>query len=232
MVRVSSFTLELSATMSPIDTVRPAKEPDAKSARVHKSFGHRIFSYRILVGLSAAVIGSFLVRPGHYYGHFDSTVRYFSVALVLAGLALRAWGAASAGRHTRTAAIEATDLATGGAYAYVRNPIYLGSMILGLGFVAFLGDPGMLLLYGLTFAVLYIAIIPAEEKFLRQKFPEGYARYSAAVPRLVPRLRPWSGARQRPPDWYAASGELRMALLLVAISGLIWVGLWIRGLLT
>jgi protein-S-isoprenylcysteine O-methyltransferase Ste14 len=230
MVRESSFTLELSATMSAIDTVRPAKQDAAKSARADKSFGHRIFSCRTLVGLSAAVIGSFLVHPGHYYGHFDSAVRYFSVALVLAGLALRAWGAASAGRHTRTAAIEAADLATGGAYAHVRNPIYLGSMILGLGFVGFLGDPWMLLLYALTFAVLYVAIIPAEEKFLQQKFPEDYARYSAAVPRLVPRLRPWSGARQRPPDWFAACGELRMALLLVIISGLIWMGLWVRGL--
>jgi hypothetical protein len=102
-------------------------------------------------------------------------------------------------------------------------------MILGLGFVGFLGDPWMLLLYGLTFAVLYVTIIPAEEEFLRQKFPEEYASYSAAVPRLIPRLRPWLGARQRPLDWFAASGELRVALMLVAISVLIWVSLWVRG---
>jgi len=215
--------------MNAIDTARLAKEKEAKPAPVDSRFGRRIFSYRTLIGLLAAVIGSLLVHPGHYYGRFDFAVRSFSIALVFAGLALRAWGAASAGRHTRTATIEAAELATGGAYAYLRNPIYLGSMILGLGFVGFLGDPWMLLLYGLTFAVLYVSIIPAEEEFLRQKFPKQYACYSAAVPRLIPRLRPWSGARQRPLDWLAASGEIRVALLLAIISGLIWVGLWIRG---
>jgi len=87
----------------------------------------------------------------------------------------------------------------------------------------------MLLLYGLTFAVLYISIIPAEEAFLRRKFPAEYARYSAAVPRLIPRIRPWSGSQRRSSDWVAATGELRVALLLLLIFGSLWMTLWIRG---
>jgi hypothetical protein len=103
-------------------------------------------------------------------------------------------------------------------------------MVLGFGFVGFLGDPWILLLCGLTFALLYVAIIPAEEAFLRKKFPEQYLRYSAAVPRLIPRLRPWSGAYQRPLDWRAASGELHVLLVLVITSVLLWVGVKLRGL--
>jgi len=209
----------------------PANKQEATPAPVNRGFGHQIFSRRTLIGLGAAVIGGLLFRPGHLYGRFELVVRSFSIALVLVGLALRAWGAASAGRHTRTDSIEAPELATGGAYGHVRNPIYLGSMILGLGFVGFLGDPWMLLLYGLTFSVLYVAIIPAEEKFLREKFPEQYLRYSAAVPRLIPRLRPWSGAYQRPLDWRAASGELHVLLLLVITTVLLWVGVNTRGFL-
>ena len=207
----------------------PANKQDAKPAPVNRGFGHRIFSLRTLIGMGAALIGGLLVRPGHFYGRFDLVVRSFSIVLVFVGLAIRAWGAASAGGHTRTDSIEAPELATGGAYGYVRNPIYLGSMVLGLGFVGFLGDPWMLLLYGLTFAVLYVAIIPAEEAFLREKFPEQYLRYSAAVPRLVPRLRPWSGAYQRELDWRSATGELHVLLLLVITSVLLWAGAKIRG---
>jgi protein-S-isoprenylcysteine O-methyltransferase Ste14 len=215
--------------MNAIDTESTTGKKDSEPKQTSSGFGKHIFSYRTMVGLSAAVLGSVFVHPGQAFGRYTFAARCCSVMLVLLGLALRAWGAASAGRHTRTAEIEADSLATGGPYAYLRNPIYLGSMILGLGFVGFLGDPWMLLLYGLTFAVLYITIIPAEEEFLRQKFPEEYASYSAAVPRLIPRLRPWLGARQRPLDWFAASGELRVALMLVAISVLIWVSLWVRG---
>jgi protein-S-isoprenylcysteine O-methyltransferase Ste14 len=215
--------------MNTVDNPPAAGEGDVTPSIARTGFRHRIFSCRTLVGLLAVAIGCLLVHPRNFYGDFDLAVKCFSVALVLAGLALRAWGAASAGRHTRTSAIEASQLATGGPYAYVRNPIYLGSMILGLGFVGFLSDPMMLLLYILTFAVLYISIIPAEEAFLRRKFPVEYARYSAAVPRLIPRLRPWLGAQQRPLDWVAAKGEVRVALLLILILGSLWVTLWIRG---
>jgi protein-S-isoprenylcysteine O-methyltransferase Ste14 len=216
--------------MNTIDNPPAAGEHRVNASIARTSFRHRIFSCRTLVGLLAVALGCLLVHPRNLYGHFDLAVKCFAVALVLAGLALRAWGAASAGRHTRTAAIEASQLATGGPYAYVRNPIYLGSMILGLGFVGFLSDPLMLLLYLLTFAVLYISIIPAEEAFLRQKFPDAYARYSAAVPRLIPRLRPWSGAQQRSLDWVAAKGEVRVALLLIAIFVSLWLSLWLRGI--
>jgi protein-S-isoprenylcysteine O-methyltransferase Ste14 len=215
--------------MNTIDNLPAAEEHDAAASIARTGFRHRVFSCRTLVGLLAVAVGCLLVNPRNFYGDFDLAVKCFSVALVLAGLALRAWGAASAGRHTRTAAIEASQLATGGPYAYVRNPIYLGSMILGLGSVGLLNDPMMLLLYILTFAVLYISIIPAEEAFLRRKFPAEYARYSAAVPRLIPRLRPWSGAQQRSLDWVAAKGEVRVALLLILIFGSLWVALWIRG---
>jgi len=215
--------------MNTIDNPPAARERDLNASIARTGFRHRIFSCRTLVGLLAVAIGCLLVHPRNFYGHFDLAVKCFSVALVLAGLALRAWGAASAGGHTRTAAIEASQLATGGPYAYVRNPIYLGSMILGLGFVGFLSDPMMLLLYGLTFAVLYISIIPAEEAFLRRRFPAEYARYCAAVPRLIPRIRPWSGSQRRSSDWVAATGELRVALLLLLIFGSLWMTLWIRG---
>ena len=62
------------------------------------------------------------------------------LSLVLAGLAIRMWAAGFAGRHTRSEQIEGSKLATTGPYAHLRNPIYLGSALLGVGMVLLIGD--------------------------------------------------------------------------------------------
>ena len=109
-----------------------------------------------------------------------------SSGLVALGLAIRMWAAACAGHHTRSGQIEAPRLITGGPYAFVRNPIYLGSLVLGLGMVGLLGDPWLLLPHALVFAVFFGMIVPAEEQFLAAQFGEEFARFCRAVPRAVP----------------------------------------------
>jgi protein-S-isoprenylcysteine O-methyltransferase Ste14 len=151
------------------------------------------------------------------------------VLLVVLGLGLRAWAGGSAGRHTRRATIEAPQLATGGPFAYVRNPIYLSSIILGLGMVGLLGDPWMFALYVLVFVFLYGAIVPAEEQFLRREFGEEYTRYCEHVPRLWPRLRRWSGARAAVFDRHVIFGEVRLGLVLVGIYAFLRACAWLRG---
>ena len=152
-----------------------------------------------------------------------------SVLLIVLGFGLRAWGAATAGGHTRSATIEAPTLVTGGPYAHVRNPIYLGSIILGLGAVGLLRDPTMLFLHAATFAGLYIAIIPAEEQFLRRRFQSQYQTYAQNVPRIVPRLSRWADATCRQPCWSAARGEAVLVCVLVAVCTLLRWAAWMRG---
>jgi protein-S-isoprenylcysteine O-methyltransferase Ste14 len=146
---------------------------------------------------------------------------------VVLGLALRAWAGGSAGGHTRTRSIEAPRLATAGPYAYVRNPIYLGSIVLGIGMVGLLGDPWMLLLCAAAFTFLYVSIIPAEERFLRGEFGAEYERYCAEVPRLLPRFIPWNGATPAEFNWHAARGEAHIALILIAIYVLLRGAAWL-----
>ena len=109
--------------------------------------------------------------------------------LVFAGLGVRVWAAGFAGRHTRSSKIEGSQLATAGAYAHVRNPIYLGSVILGIGMVILTGDRRLLLPCALTFLALYFGMIPAEEEFLSQKFQQEYEAYRLHVPRLLPQRK-------------------------------------------
>ena len=164
----------------------------------------------------AALAALFIQRQPMFGSHQEVGI-CFSIALVVAGLALRSWGGGSAGQHTRSGQIEAPQLTTGGPYAYVRNPIYLGSIVLGLGMIGLVSDPRLLVLYVLTFIILYTIIVPAEERFLQKAFGEHYERYRRAVPQMIPRLRPWQERTERPFDWRVLRGEACIAGILVVI---------------
>jgi protein-S-isoprenylcysteine O-methyltransferase Ste14 len=143
--------------------------------------------------------------------------RILSAILVLLGLGIRALAGGFAGRHTRTEQIEAPRLSTGGPYSLVRNPIYIGSMLIGLGMVGLLASWIALIPYIAVFAIFYFAVIPAEEQFLRRTFGRRYEEYCQNVPRLRPRLTPWQGREKRVFDWKPALGEWRVALAIPAI---------------
>jgi len=106
-----------------------------------------------------------------------------------AGFAVAALGVlirALASGHIRKNA----ELATTGPYAYTRNPLYLGSIIIAIGFV--IAARNIWIGFGALamFAFIYLPVIAAEEKYLRSAFP-GYDRYANQVPRLLPRLTPY-----------------------------------------
>ena len=205
-----------------MESASPAEETSSTLSRA-------IFSHRMQVGLAAVLVGAFVVRPGNIFGSHQALGVSVSIALVVLGLALRAWAGGCAGSHTRKATIEAPKLVTGGPFAHVRNPIYLASIILGLGMVGLLGDPWMLALYVGVFIFLYTAIVPAEEAFLRKTFPDEFARYCANVPRMFPRLRPWRDATPVQFDRAALIGEARLGLVLVGIYGFMRLAAWMRA---
>jgi protein-S-isoprenylcysteine O-methyltransferase Ste14 len=190
--------------------------PTRKDEMIHRT-RKWVFGSRLVVGLFAVCLSAFFIRPSFSTAGHERPWKLLGLALLLTGLFLRAWGAASAGRHTRSAHLEAETLATGGPYAYVRNPIYLGSMTLGLGMILLLGDPWMYLPYSATFGFLFFFIIPGEEEFLRLKFGSDYRNYAANVPRFLPRHLPWRGRKQVPLDPIAAVGEWRIISICAGI---------------
>lgn len=102
-----------------------------------------------------------------------------SLALVGPGLWLRAY----AGGYVR----KNTELTTTGPYAYTRNPLYLGSIMVAFGFAGASRSWIVLVVLALLFAAIYIPTILSEEEFLRQRFPD-FPGYAARVPRLLPRF--------------------------------------------
>jgi protein-S-isoprenylcysteine O-methyltransferase Ste14 len=102
-----------------------------------------------------------------------------SLAFVLPGLWLRGYAAGYVKKNR--------ELTQTGPYAHIRNPLYLGSILIAAGFaVALLSWPVALVL-ALGFAVIYIPVIASEERFLRATFPD-FDEYCRRVPRLIPRL--------------------------------------------
>jgi protein-S-isoprenylcysteine O-methyltransferase Ste14 len=179
--------------------------------------GQLVFPWRIALGAAAVVVGACIVRQRDVFGEYRAIGRTASLALVLLGLALRAWASASVGHHSRSGEIEAPHLVTSGPYAFVRNPIYLGSFILGLGMIGLLEDPWLLLPYSGVFIVFFFGIVAAEERFLESQFGEAYRRFRAGVPKLIPSLRPWRHRDAGSLCWRAARGEAVIGLALLII---------------
>jgi protein-S-isoprenylcysteine O-methyltransferase Ste14 len=84
------------------------------------------------------------------------------------------------------------ELTMTGPYAYVRNPLYLGSIVLGVGFALAARDIGIGVGLVLYFVVVYVPVIRGEQNYLRSTFP-GYAEYTRQVPSLVPRTLWFTG---------------------------------------
>src|SRR3984893_3580215 len=97
----------------------------------------------------------------------------FGTILILPGLLIRAL----ASGHVR----KNEALATSGPYAYTRNPLYLGSLLIGIGFAVAARSWWVGTCLVIMFFAIYLPVIRDEESFLRQKFPE-VAEYTQRVP--------------------------------------------------
>jgi protein-S-isoprenylcysteine O-methyltransferase Ste14 len=192
-------------------------------------FGQVVFPRRLWVGLAVVVIAALFVRPQAVFGRFQPAGTLASLGLILLGLAGRAWAAGCAGQHTRDARIDAPRLVTGGPYAFLRNPIYLASIVLGFGMVGLIGDPILLVLHLGVCVLLYAGIIPAEEQFLKERFGDAYAEYCNHVPRMWPRRSRWEKAEPVVFDRRAWLDQARLALILCGIYFGLHFAAWLRS---
>lgn len=101
-----------------------------------------------------------------------------SVLAILAGLVLRSWAAGTLCKQR--------VLATGGPYAWVRNPLYVGSFLMMVGFCTLLLEPALIAAMAVPVAIMYWLAVRDEEGLLAELFPDAWRDYAARVPRFVP----------------------------------------------
>ena len=103
-----------------------------------------------------------------------------------------AWDFAVRGRGTPAPVDPPRELIVTGAYKYVRNPMYLGVFAMVVGEAALYRAEVLLGYAGALLLAFHLFVTTYEEPTLRNKFGASHERYCAAVPRWLPRLRPWS----------------------------------------
>jgi protein-S-isoprenylcysteine O-methyltransferase Ste14 len=130
------------------------------------------------------------------------------------GLWLRAWATGHLAKDKR--------LATTGPYAYIRNPLYTGTLIVGAGILIAARDPLLGILFILAFSLIYLPVIELEEQHLREIFP-AYVSYAARVNRFFPISEYKAGQARFSWSLYFRNEEYKALIgFLLALGWLVW----------
>ncbi len=182
--------------------------------------------WRVPLGFVCAALFIFLARP-------QPLTLLIGGVVALCGLLVRAWAAGHIRKNDR--------LATSGPYAHTRNPLYLGSFILGLGFTVAAGGLGFTMaawrgwLLGCVFVALflgiYLPVMRVEAQTLAGLFGADYELYARRVPLFLPRLTPYregahTGAKFDA-SLYLRYREYRAALGLLIALGVLACKAWL-----
>jgi protein-S-isoprenylcysteine O-methyltransferase Ste14 len=156
-------------------------------------------------------------------------------AIALLGEFIRFSGVSWAGSETRTTGgVGGTFLIISGPFAYVRNPLYVGNLLMyfGLGIMSFALFPYLQIVAIIFFLIQYYFIVKEEEKYLREKFKDDYKGYCNHVSAFLPRLFPYKNSNVVQPPYNPKAGfrsETRSLQAFLGIS-LMLIILWlIRG---
>lgn len=167
---------------------------------------------RVPLGFIFAAVYIWLARPA-----------WWSIALgagvSLLGVLIRAL----ASGHVR----KNEELTTTGPYGHTRNPLYLGSIVIAIGFAIAARSLWIGIVLVVLFLAIYLPVIRSEEEFLRSKFAD-FDEYVERVPRLVPRLTsasPESGSFSR--DLYLRHREYNALIgTVLMVCALIFKLVW------
>ncbi len=132
---------------------------------------------RVPLGFVFAGVFLWLARPTWH-------TMLASLLLVVPGVWLRAYAAGYVRKNA--------ELTRTGPYAYTRNPLYLGSMMIAFGFAWAAASWIILVVLAALFFAIYLPTIRSEEAYLREHFA-GFDEYAKLVPRLLPRSLPLFG---------------------------------------
>jgi protein-S-isoprenylcysteine O-methyltransferase Ste14 len=134
--------------------------------------------------------------------------------LSILGLLLRGWAAGHLEKNT--------TLTDSGPYAWVRNPLYLGTLTTAAGLVVAARRWELGILFAAVFLLIYLPVVELEEQHLRKIFPN-FADYERRVSKLLPRPPKQPGTKHFRWAIYKKNEEYQAALgFLAALIVLIW----------
>lgn len=149
---------------------------------------------------------STLPARNHWLSFSAATIAVmaFGAACALIAAVLRTWGSAYIGYSTvHSLSMHGDGVVAGGPYRYVRNPLYLGIIMMTFALALLMPPSGAI--FSVVCIVLFeLVLIACEEPFLSAKLGESYTAYRSRVPRLVPALTPRIPPSDARADWRTA----------------------------
>jgi len=188
----------------------------------NKSWRNYLFTYRSYTPIPFLITMVLFASPTAL-----SLIIGFAVALL--GESIRFWGVSYAGSETRTTGtVGGTQLVTSGPYAHVRNPLYIGNilMYLGVGIMSNALVPWLQSIALAYFIFQYAAIVHLEEEYLRQAF-ENWENYSSRVPRFIPSLKKFHGVDTLSANFPRAFRSERSSLIALTLSTVLLLALYV-----
>lgn len=163
--------------------------------------------YADLVARLRVASGFVLVLAFAWFSRPDLRSLALGLPVSLAGLLLRGWATG----HLR----KNITLAEGGPYAYVRNPLYLGTLLVAVGLVIASQRWLLAALFGGVFVLVYLPVIELEEQHLAKLFPN-FRAYAERSPMLWPTLRPVKSSARFEWSQYVRNQEYQALLGFLA----------------
>jgi len=185
---------------------------------------NKLFSYRSYTPIPFIILMVIFAKP---------TITSLVVGFIIAffGEFLRLWGVSWAGSETRTTGgVGGSYLIISGPFAYIRNPLYIGNILLyaGIGLMSWALFPYLQVAALIFFTFQYHFIVLEEEGYLIDEFSD-YSEYCKQVPRFYPRLTPYKNSLVHQPPFSLKAGLRSEQRSLQAFLGvtLIIVIIWI-----
>lgn len=178
------------------------------------AFVYRTRGLYMFIALAVSIVVKF------YLGGTTSLPAFVTGLLIMVMIqALKVYAASYLWGRQAVAKPEADFLCTVGPYKYVRNPLYLGNLLIGMGMCIAINEWYAYALFVVSYAIVYSIVIPYEERFLHDRFGDVYAEYEARTGRLIPRLKGYQGGRKVIPNYRAGIlGEIHVPIFLAVIS--------------
>ena len=185
-------------------------------SRFTPAIGRLLFRLRSLTAIPFILILIYFSRP-------TLTSALVGAIPLILGEFLRLWAVGYAGGATRSRSLgAASDLVTTGPYAHVRNPLYLGNLLLSLGICVIANVYWLIIVLLVGYFIQYLPIIASEEAYLREFCGTTYQTYYTAVPRFIPRLRSYANPSAHSFSFSRAlKAEKRTLTAIACVSGLI-----------
>ena len=126
-----------------------------------------------------------------YFARPNSPYFFLGKVLIVIGEIIRLRSVSFAGGETRTMNVGASSICKSGPYSIVRNPLYIGNMMIYVGFAFVTGSVYVVTISSITFVYFFIQyslIISLEEEALEEKFGDEYITYKKLVPSILPKI--------------------------------------------